>query len=199
MEYTYDELKEMMKCYEDPLYFIENYIMVKHPSEGLIKFEMNDERKSAVESYKKETKFVKIMPRQSGKTVLLCALALYESLFRDYKTSIVLAFGSVHAQELHSMIYEMYQNLPRFLKIGIPERNKTQIRFESMSSIIFTTTGSFYNVARGRTINGLFIDEIEFIDGIHKVFNDFLPCMASQNQKITALSSARYGETLKYV
>ena len=42
MQYTSDQVKELMKCKEDPIYFIENYCYIVSLDRGLILFKLYD-------------------------------------------------------------------------------------------------------------------------------------------------------------
>ena len=41
-EFTPEQIKEYMKCAEDPIYFAENYIKIVHVDRGFVPFEMYD-------------------------------------------------------------------------------------------------------------------------------------------------------------
>jgi hypothetical protein len=45
MQYTTEQVKELMKCRDDPIYFIENYCYIVSLDRGLILFSLYDSRK----------------------------------------------------------------------------------------------------------------------------------------------------------
>jgi hypothetical protein len=42
LSYTEEQLKEIVKCTEDPVYFIRNYVKIVNVDRGLVPFEMWD-------------------------------------------------------------------------------------------------------------------------------------------------------------
>ena len=63
------QVQEMVKCYNDPIYFIENYVKIVHIDKGLVPFKLYDYQKDIVR-LTTENRFVLLkLPRQSGKCV----------------------------------------------------------------------------------------------------------------------------------
>lgn len=69
LEFSKDQVKEYIKCYRDPVYFIENYIKIVHVDRGLIQFKPYDFQKDIVNLYQKERFVICKMPRQVGKAL----------------------------------------------------------------------------------------------------------------------------------
>ena len=67
LAYTPFQLNEIHKCMNDPLYFIENYMYIKHPVKGKVKFEPWNFQKQLILAYWKNLKVVALYPRQVGK------------------------------------------------------------------------------------------------------------------------------------
>ena len=49
MQYTTEQVKELMKCRDDPIYFIENYCYIVSLDRGLILFNLYDCQKEKVD------------------------------------------------------------------------------------------------------------------------------------------------------
>lgn len=69
-EYTPEQLRELIKCKNDPIYFIENYVYIRHPKRGKIKFTLYDYQKEMVNRYKDNRFCITLSARQTGKCLL---------------------------------------------------------------------------------------------------------------------------------
>lgn len=67
VEYDENKAIELFKCFNDPLYFIENYVFIKHPKRGRIKFKMYDYQKEMVKKYLTNRFNITLSARQTGK------------------------------------------------------------------------------------------------------------------------------------
>ena len=175
---TREELNEYMKCADDVEYFIETYVKVWHPVEGLISIELNDFQKEAVEDFKAKRFFAKTTYRQKGKTTLAAALILHETLFQEYKRNAIMApklQASIHILE---RISNMYDHLPDFLKLTkIEKRNKTELVFDNSSEI--RAVGSNVDHLRGMGLCNIYLDESDFIQDLRHVIECLYPVVAS--------------------
>lgn len=66
-QFTKEQIEEVTKCYNDPVYFIKNYVKIVHVDKGLIPFELYDYQEKMVELILKERHVIMKLPRQSGK------------------------------------------------------------------------------------------------------------------------------------
>lgn len=69
--YTQEEVEEYVKCQEDPIYFIENYVKVVHPDRGLVKLKLFDYQREMVLSFWKRKQTICLTARQMGKALCL--------------------------------------------------------------------------------------------------------------------------------
>jgi hypothetical protein len=67
--YTYDEITELKKCYEDPVYFINNYVKIVHPTKGTVPFKLFDYQEEMVRAFHEERYTIVLSARQTGKCV----------------------------------------------------------------------------------------------------------------------------------
>ena len=67
LSYTEDQLKEIVKCTEDPVYFIRNYVKIVNVDKGLVPFEMWDFQENMVREFHDNRFVIAKMPRQVGK------------------------------------------------------------------------------------------------------------------------------------
>lgn len=66
-EFKTNELQEFIKCAQDPIYFMVNYVYIQHPTKGKIRFDAYDFQKDLVNTYNDFRNVIAMIPRQSGK------------------------------------------------------------------------------------------------------------------------------------
>lgn len=69
VEYTRDKIEELKKCATDPIYFMKNYVFIRHPKRGRIKFDLYDFQENLVDTFHKNRFSVVLASRQVGKCV----------------------------------------------------------------------------------------------------------------------------------
>jgi hypothetical protein len=68
-EYTLEQVMELKKCAEDPVYFMKTYMKVMHPTRGSIPFDPYPYQVRAVETFKENKDSIVLMSRQMGKCI----------------------------------------------------------------------------------------------------------------------------------
>ena len=69
--FTPAQVDEVMKCLEDPKYFIERYLKIVSIDKGLIPFEMYDFQRKMVDTFHDNRFTICKLPRQSGKSTII--------------------------------------------------------------------------------------------------------------------------------
>ena len=72
-EFTEDQIKEYLKCQDDPIYFIETYCMIVTLDRGLQPFILYPCQREKVKFIMEERKALLMEGRQQGKTVTAAA------------------------------------------------------------------------------------------------------------------------------
>jgi hypothetical protein len=67
IDYTEEELTEYIKCSQDPIYFIENYVKIINVDLGLIPFKLWDFQKELINAIHDNRRVIGRIGRQSGK------------------------------------------------------------------------------------------------------------------------------------
>ncbi len=149
--YTEEQVKEILKCKFDPIYFIENYIHIINLDDGLIKFKLYDYQKRLIKMLHENKRIIGKCPRQVGKSITVSAYFCHYVIFNDNKTTAILGNKDKTARELLYKIKIMFENLPNWLKPGVEEWNKGSVEFENGSRIVTAATSS--SAIRGMSIN----------------------------------------------
>jgi hypothetical protein len=71
LSYTEEQVKEIIKCTEDPVYFIRNYVQIVNVDKGLIPFDMWPFQEKMVQDFHENRFSICKMPRQVGKCLQL--------------------------------------------------------------------------------------------------------------------------------
>ena len=179
IEWTQDQIKEYVKCSEDPVYFALNYMRIVNVDTGLVPFRMWDFQKHMLETFHKNRFVVCKMPRQVGKSTTIIAYLLHQILFRDNTSVAMLANKGSTARELLSRLQLAYENLPIWLQQGIVTWNKGNIELENGSKVLAAATSS--SAVRGGSYNILFLDEYAFVPNnqADQFFNSVYPTISS--------------------
>ena len=159
--YTLHQKREIFKCMNDPLYFMQNYLRIQHPTKGAIKFEAYEYQKQLIDCYWKNTSVVAMLPRQTGKTTTAAGYLLWYAMFTDDVTILIAANKFRAANEIMDRIKYAYEELPDWLRAGVNVYNVQDIKFDNGSRIKATTTTP--DSGRGMSISLLYLDEFAFV------------------------------------
>lgn len=159
--FTKEQIQELIRCKNDPIYFIQKYVKIVSLDFGLVDFNLYDYQKNFINILENNRKIISMQPRQMGKSQTVAAYILWYTLFQSNKTVAILANKAAAAREILFRYQLMYENLPLFLQQGIKTWNKGDIELEN-GSIIFTAATSKSGV-RGRSVNLLYVDETAII------------------------------------
>lgn len=190
MQYTTDQVKELMRCRDDPIYFIENYCYIVSLDQGLILFKLYDCQKEKVDVIMNNRKVILMEGRQQGKTITSAACILHYTIFNSNKTVAILANKSTAAREVLSRYQIMYENLPLWMQQGIKTWNKGDVELENGSKV-FTSATSASGI-RGKSVNWLYIDEAAIIPNniAEEFFTSTYPTiMAGETTKVLLTST----------
>lgn len=67
IDYTEEQTQEIIKCMNDPVYFVVNYMKIVNVDKGLIPFDMWDFQKDLIYGFQSNRFNIVKYPRQSGK------------------------------------------------------------------------------------------------------------------------------------
>ena len=189
-QYTSEQVKELMRCMSDPIYFIESYCKIVSLDKGLISFKLYECQKEKVDVILNNRKVILMEGRQQGKTITSAACILWYTLFQENKTVAILANKSSAAREVLSRYELMYEMLPMWMQQGVKTFNKGDIELENGSKVFTAATSS--SGIRGKSVNWLYIDEAAIIP--NNVAEDFFTSVyptisAGQTTKILLTST----------
>ena len=160
-DFSQEEIEEYIKCKNDPVYFIENYVKIITLDSGLQPFKLYDCQKKKVECIMNNRRVVLMEGRQQGKTVTSAACILLYTIFEEDKTVAIMANKSAAAREVLNRYQIMYENLPIWMQQGVKTWNKGDVELENNSKVLTAATTAA--AIRGKSVNWLYIDEAAII------------------------------------
>ena len=193
ISYTKEQVTEIIKCSQDPIYFIENYCQIVSLDRGLIPFKLYDCQKEKVHTILNNRKVILMEGRQQGKTITAAACILWYTLFQENKTVAILANKSSAAREVLSRYELMYEMLPIWMQQGVKTFNKGDIELENGSKV-FTAATSTSGI-RGKSVNWLYIDEAAIIPNnvAEEFFTSVYPTISAGTTTKILLTSTPLG------
>ena len=160
-EFTEENIREFIKCREDPVYFAKNYVQIVSLDEGLVPFAPYDFQEKLINNFHEERFNICKMPRQTGKSTTVVAYLLHYAVFNDSVNIGILANKAATARELLGRLQTAYENLPKWMQQGIISWNKGSLELENGSKILAASTSA--SAVRGMSFNILFLDEFAFV------------------------------------
>ena len=197
-EYTEEEILEIAKCMEDPVYFIKKYTRIVNIDSGLVPFEMYDFQEKMVKTFHQNRFSICKLPRQSGKSTTIIAYLLHQVIFNDNINVAILANKSTTARDLLGRLQLAYENLPTFLQQGVLNWNKGSLELENGSKILAAATSS--SAIRGGSFNIIFLDEFAFIPAniSEQFFSSVYPTISSGKKSKVMIVSTPHGMNMFY-
>jgi hypothetical protein len=188
IDWTPELIQEWVKCSEDPIYFVSNYMQIITLNEGLQTFKPYPYQQKMISSFVDNRYSIVTTARQAGKSTTTCGFILWYIIFHPAKTVALLANKGETAREILGRVQLAYQHLPKWLQQGVKEWNKGSFELENDSRVIAAATSA--SAIRGYTINLLFIDEAAHIENWDEFFTSVYPTISSgTDSKIILVST----------
>ena len=118
IEFTKEQIQEYQKCWEDPVYFTENYVKIISLDEGLIPFKLYEFQRQMMWTFHTERFTICKLPRQSGKSTTIIAYLLHFCLFNPTVNVAILANKAVTARDFSGRLQLAYEHLPDVVTAG---------------------------------------------------------------------------------
>lgn len=192
IQFTPDQVKEFIKCKEDPVYFANNYIKIVSVDEGLVPFNIYPFQEKLIKNFHNHRFNICKMPRQSGKSTTVVSYLLHYVVFNDNVNVGILANKASTAKDLLGRLQKSYENLPKWMQQGVQVWNKASLELENGSKIIAASTSA--SAVRGMSFNIIFLDEFAFIPNhiAEDFFSSVYPTISSgKTTKVIIVSTPK--------
>ena len=190
IEFTENDIKEFLKCKDDPVYFAEKFVQIVNVDRGLIPFDMYPFQKKLIRNFHNNRFNICKMPRQTGKSTTCVSYLLHYVIFNDNVNVAILANKASTARDLLGRLQLAYENLPKWMQQGIIAWNKGSMELENGSKVLAASTSA--SAVRGGSYNIIFLDEFAFIPNhiAEDFFASVYPTISSgQSTKVIMVST----------
>jgi len=161
IEYSEENIQELLKCRDDVEYFIKNYVKIVTLDHGEVQFEPREYQEKTIKLLQENRFFIGLWSRQSGKTTIVAAYALWYAIFHTDKNIGMVSNKESSAKRILDTMKRMYESLPVWLKPGVSEYAKTAITFDNGTKLIISATTA--DAFRGWPMNIIICDEFAFV------------------------------------
>lgn len=162
--YTVEQLEELEKCSDPitgPMYFMEHYFYIQHPTKGRMLFDPFPFQRELIDAYHNNRFCVAMLSRQTGKTTCAAGYLLWYTMFNPDSTILIAAHKYTGSQEIMNRIRFGYENVPDYIRAGATSYNKGSLEFDNGSRIVSATTTE--TTGRGMSLTLVYADEFAFV------------------------------------
>ena len=198
VNFSEKQIEEYVKCSQDPLYFIRNYVKIVSLDKGLVPFEPYEFQEEMIEAVHTNRFVICKMPRQSGKSTTMVSFLLHYILFNQNMSVAILANKLATARELLGRLKLAYEYLPIWLQQGVVEWNKGSIVLENGSKVLAAATSS--SAVRGGSFNCIMLDEFAYVpqNVAEEFFSSVYPTITSGKETKVIIVSTPKGLNMFY-
>ena len=111
--YDNKKLQEWIACSRDPLYFMENFMWIRHPDprKGRMRFEAYGYQKQMIDCFWKFKDSIALLPRQSGKTTTAAGFLLWYAMFNPDVHVLIAANKFNAAKEIMDRVMQLPESM----------------------------------------------------------------------------------------
>ncbi|HUW03028.1 MAG TPA: terminase family protein [Acidimicrobiales bacterium] len=171
------------------LKFCEEYVHIRHPEFGRIKFEPFEAQVEAVTSWLSCRYSLVLKARQIGFSTLVAIFALWNAAFHPDRPILMLSRTEREAIKLLQKSKYAFQFLPEWMKFRIGPINMTQTRIEFTNGSYIESLPSASDPARGESAFLIIVDELAFLPNSEEAWSAIEP-VADVGGRVIMLSTA---------
>lgn len=177
------QVKEVIKCGKEPLYFINKYVKIQHPERGTISFDTYPFQDTCVDNFLDNRFNIIVKSRQLGLSTLVAAYAVWLAIFYKDKNVLVIATKLAVAQNFIKKVKVALRGLPPWIVIPeITGNNKQSIEFSNGSTIKAIPTSD--DAGRSEALSLLIIDEAAFVRNFDELWMGLYPTLSTGGRAI---------------
>jgi hypothetical protein len=182
-----EQIDEIMKCGEDPIYFIKKYLYIQHPIKGRLPFQLYPFQEECVDAFLNYKFNIVLKSRQLGLSTTTSAYCLWMALFRRDANILVMATKLEVGKFMIQKIRTAFKMLPAWmlnlLELTDPEAESVKyIRFNNGSRITAIPTSG--DAGRGEAVTLLIVDEAAHIDNLEELWLGLYPTLSTGGRAI---------------
>jgi hypothetical protein len=177
------QVTEIVKCGKDPVYFLNKYVKIQHPTRGLISFKTYKFQDECLKDFVDHRFNIILKSRQLGISTLTAAYAVWMAIFYKDKSVLVIATKLAVAQNFIKKVKVAIKNLPSWLVLPqIVSNNKQSLEFSNGSQIKAVPTSD--DAGRSEALSLLIVDEAAFVRNFDELWMGLYPTISTGGRSI---------------
>lgn len=188
-----EQYDEIIKCGQDPIYFIKKYLYISHPTKGRLPFELFPFQEECIESFLTYRSNIVLKSRQLGLSTTTAAYCLWMAMFKRDVNILVMATKLEVGKFMVQKIRTAFKMLPSWmlgmLDLTDPEAESVKyLKFSNGSKITAIPTSG--DAGRGEAVTLLVVDEAAHIDNLEELWLGLRPTLSTGGRVIMFSSPA---------
>ena len=177
------QIKEIVRCGKDPVYFLNKYVKIQHPTRGLIPFDTYPFQDACIKDFVDHRFTVILKSRQLGISTLSAAYAAWLAIFYKDKNVLVIATKLSVAMNFIKKVKVAIRSLPKWLILPeIVSNNKQSLEFSNGSVIKAIPTSD--DAGRSEALSLLIVDEAAFVRNFDDLWMGLYPTLSTGGRAI---------------
>lgn len=175
--------KEILKCAKDPIYFMNKYVKIQHPTKGALPFATYPFQDQCVADFRRHKFNVVLKARQLGLSTVTAGYALWMFLFRQNSNILVIATKLSVAKNFMNKCKYMLDKLPSWLILGeITGKNAQSIT--SDKGCVLKAVPTSEDAGRSEALSLLIVDEAAFVKNFDDLWKGLFPTLTEGGSAI---------------
>ena len=177
------QVKEIIKCGKEPVYFFNKYCKIQHATRGTLPFNTYPFQDDCVKQFNDNRFNVIVKSRQLGLSTLVAAYAVWLAIFYKDKNVLVIATKLAVAQNFIRKVKFAIRSLPPWLLMPeIISNNKQSLEFSNGSIIKAVPTSE--DAGRSEALSLLIVDEAAFVRNFDDLWMGLYPTLSTGGRAI---------------
>ena len=177
------QVKEIVRCGKEPIYFLNKYVKIQHPTRGLISFDTYPFQDECLDMFTDNRFSIILKSRQLGISTLTAAYAVWMAIFYKDKNILVIATKLQVAMNFIKKIKVAIRTLPKWLVLPeIVSNNKQTVEFSNGSQIKAIPTSD--DAGRSEALSLLIVDEAAFVRNFDELWMGLYPTISTGGRAI---------------
>lgn len=182
-----EQVDEIMKCGQDPCYFIKKYLYIQHPVKGRLPFELYPFQEECIQGFLDYKFNIVLKSRQLGLSTTTSAYCLWMAMFRQDANIMIMATKLETSKNMIQKIRTTFKMLPpwmlNILDLKEPEAESVKyIKFNNGSKIAAIPTSA--DAGRGEALTLLVVDEAAHVDVLEDLWLGLYPTLSTGGRAI---------------
>jgi hypothetical protein len=173
-----EAIKEIIKCAQDPIYFLRTYGIIYDEIKGYIPFDLFSYQEDIIKAILEHRFNICLKARQLGITTVIAGFCAWLMYFHKGKNCIVLCTKQETAKNTLRTTKRIIKNLPKWMTLcKIDIDNITSIELSNESRLKAITTSE--DAGRSEAASFVFIDECAFVERMNEIWVGMKPTLTA--------------------